>query len=66
MLLTRKATTQTVPQSRLARGLPVQTMDRRAFLKRSASPWKASRGKGRASLYACRWPGRAGRQRGWR
>ncbi len=35
MLLTRKATSQAVPQSRLARGLPSKTMDRRAFLKRS-------------------------------
>jgi formate dehydrogenase major subunit len=35
MLLTRKATTQAVPQARLAKGLPAQTMDRRAFLKRS-------------------------------
>jgi formate dehydrogenase major subunit len=36
MLLTRKATSQAVPQARLARGLPaIKTMDRRAFLKRS-------------------------------
>ena len=36
MLLTRKATSQAVPQARLARGLPaIRTMDRRAFLKRS-------------------------------
>jgi len=38
MLLTRKATSQAAPQSRLARGLSsvmAKTMDRRAFLKRS-------------------------------
>jgi formate dehydrogenase major subunit len=36
MLLTRKATSQAVPQARLSRGLPaIRTMDRRAFLKRS-------------------------------
>ncbi|MDH3320602.1 MAG: molybdopterin-dependent oxidoreductase, partial [Betaproteobacteria bacterium] len=38
MLLTRKASAQAVPQSRLARGLAgvlAQTMDRRAFLRRS-------------------------------
>src|SRR5687767_4630640 len=35
MLLTRKASTQAVPQARLAKGLPAKTMDRRAFLKRS-------------------------------
>jgi formate dehydrogenase major subunit len=35
MLLTRKATSQAVPQGRLARGIPAKTMDRRAFLKRS-------------------------------
>ena len=38
MLLTRKGTNQAVGQPRLARGLssiPVKTMDRRAFLKRS-------------------------------
>ncbi|HEY5896421.1 MAG TPA: molybdopterin-dependent oxidoreductase, partial [Burkholderiales bacterium] len=38
MLLTRKATGAVAPQTRLSRGLssiPVKTMDRRAFLKRS-------------------------------
>jgi formate dehydrogenase major subunit len=35
MLLTRKATDQAVPQSRLARNISVKTMDRRTFLKRS-------------------------------
>jgi formate dehydrogenase major subunit len=36
MLLTRKATSQAVPQPRLARSaVPAQTLDRRAFLKRS-------------------------------
>ncbi|HEY7240507.1 MAG TPA: molybdopterin-dependent oxidoreductase, partial [Burkholderiales bacterium] len=36
MLLTRKATSQAVPQARLSRGLPaIKTIDRRAFLKRS-------------------------------
>jgi formate dehydrogenase major subunit len=35
MLLTRKAAGQAVPQSRLARTIPIQTLDRRAFLKRS-------------------------------
>jgi formate dehydrogenase major subunit len=38
MLLTRKATSQAVAQPRLSRGLasiPLRTMDRRAFLKRS-------------------------------
>ena len=38
MLLTRKATSSAVPQSRLSRGLPgviAKTMDRRTFLKRS-------------------------------
>ncbi|MDH5210486.1 MAG: formate dehydrogenase, partial [Betaproteobacteria bacterium] len=38
MLLTRKASEQAVPQSRLARGLSgvlAKTMDRRAFLRRS-------------------------------
>src|SRR6476619_2477611 len=36
MLLTRKATSQAVPQARLSRGLPaISTMDRRAFLRRS-------------------------------
>src|SRR5919108_3907796 len=35
MLLTRKASAQAVPQSRLARNISVKTMDRRAFLKRS-------------------------------
>jgi formate dehydrogenase major subunit len=35
MLLTRKATGQAVPQSRLARTIPIQTLDRRTFLKRS-------------------------------
>ena len=35
MLLTRKASGQAVPQSRLARTIPIQTLDRRTFLKRS-------------------------------
>src|SRR6476620_2546744 len=36
MLLTRKATSEAVPQARLSRGLPAsRTMDRRAFLRRS-------------------------------
>ena len=39
MLLTRKATSQAVPQdrafSRLSRSIPIQTLDRRTFLKRS-------------------------------
>ena len=36
MLLTRKATSQAVPQARLARSaIPGKTIDRRAFLKRS-------------------------------
>jgi formate dehydrogenase major subunit len=35
MLLTRKATGQAVPQSRLARAIPIKTLDRRTFLKRS-------------------------------
>ena len=35
MLLTRKATGQAVPQSRLSRTIPIQTLDRRTFLKRS-------------------------------
>lgn len=38
MLLTRKASSQAVPQSRFARGLSgviAKTMDRRAFLQRS-------------------------------
>ncbi|MFL6570393.1 MAG: molybdopterin-dependent oxidoreductase, partial [Burkholderiales bacterium] len=36
MLLTRKATSEAVPQARLSRGLPTsKTIDRRAFLKRS-------------------------------
>jgi len=35
MLLTRKAAGQAVPQSRLARTIPLKTLDRRAFLKHS-------------------------------
>jgi formate dehydrogenase major subunit len=35
MLLTRKAAGQAVPQSRLARTIPIKTLDRRTFLKRS-------------------------------
>jgi formate dehydrogenase major subunit len=35
MLLTRKAAGQAVPQSRLARTIPIRTLDRRTFLKRS-------------------------------
>src|SRR5918996_2387890 len=35
MLLTRKAAGQAVPQSRLARTIPIQTLDRRTSLKRS-------------------------------
>src|SRR3989337_2564696 len=35
MLLTRKATSQAVPQARLARAVPGKTMDRRSFLRRS-------------------------------
>src|SRR5919109_2669783 len=35
MLLTRKASGQAVPQSRLARTIPIKTLDRRTFLKRS-------------------------------
>jgi formate dehydrogenase major subunit len=38
MLLTRKASSQAVPQSRLSRAIPIvaaKTMDRRAFLRRS-------------------------------
>ena len=35
MLLTRKAAGRAVPQSRLARTIPIKTFDRRTFLKRS-------------------------------
>src|SRR6187455_1954880 len=49
MLLTRKATSQAVPQARLSRGLPSsRTMDRRAFLKRSG----VTLGAGAASIAA--------------
>jgi formate dehydrogenase major subunit len=49
MLLTRKATSEAVPQARLSRGLPAsRTMDRRAFLKRSG----ITVGAGAASITA--------------
>src|ERR1700741_497503 len=35
MPLTRKATGQAVPQARLSRTIPIHTLDRRTFLKRS-------------------------------
>jgi len=35
MLLTRKAAGQAVPHSRLSRTIPIKTLDRRTFLKRS-------------------------------
>ena len=35
MLLTRKAAREAVPQSRLARTIPIKTLDRRTFLQRS-------------------------------
>ena len=35
MLLTRKAVGQAVPHARLSRTIPIKTLDRRAFLKRS-------------------------------
>src|SRR5580765_873029 len=49
MLLTRKATSEAVPQARLSRGLPAsRTMDRRAFLRRSG----VTLGAGAASIAA--------------
>ncbi len=49
MLLTRKASSEAVPQARLSRGLPTsRTMDRRAFLKRSG----VTLGAGAASIAA--------------
>ena len=51
MLLTRKATSEAVPQARLSRGrasVAPKTMDRRAFLKRSG----ITVGAGAASITA--------------